>query len=97
MAQLPMNSGSDHGLARRLRLQSITRGGDDVLKRPHWTINCQKSGSNMPCSLWDPVILWESIGGGSLLYGVQHDKLQKLLKEKRSRASLQRLNPFSWL
>ena len=43
--------------------------------------NKQKMRSYMPCSLMGPVTLWESSGGGRLLYGALHDKLQKLLKE----------------
>jgi len=46
--------------------------------------------SSMPSSQTGPVILWESIGVGGLLYGVLHEKLQKLLKEKVSRANLQK-------
>jgi len=37
-----------------------------------------------------PVALWGSSGGGRLLYGALHDKLQKLPREKVSPASLQR-------
>jgi len=36
-----------------------------------------------------PVALWESVGGGRLLYGVLHNKLQRLLEEKASQASLE--------
>jgi len=43
----------------------------------------------MPCSLMGADALWESSRGGRLLYGALH-KSQKLLKEKLSRASLQR-------
>ncbi|GAB0208806.1 hypothetical protein GRJ2_003346300 [Grus japonensis] len=35
--------------------------------------------SHMPCSLMGPVAFWDSIGGGRLLYGVLHNKSQKLL------------------
>ncbi|KAK4831831.1 hypothetical protein QYF61_019589, partial [Mycteria americana] len=52
-----------------------------MLKRPRRIRNYQKMRSNMPCSLMDPVVLWESIGGGRLLYRVLYDKLQKLLKK----------------
>ena len=44
----------------------------------------------MPCSLMGPVVLWESIGDRKLLYGVLHDELQKLLREKVNRVSLQK-------
>ncbi|GAB0208749.1 hypothetical protein GRJ2_003340600 [Grus japonensis] len=50
----------------------------------------QKMRIIMPSSLMGPVASWESIGGGRLLYGVLHNELQKLLKEKVNRASLQR-------
>ncbi|GAB0209612.1 hypothetical protein GRJ2_003426900 [Grus japonensis] len=53
-----------------------------MLKRPRNTINYQKMRSHMPSSLMGPVALWENIRGGRLLYGVLHDKSQKLLKEK---------------
>lgn len=36
----------------------------------------------MHCFLMGPVVLLEYIGSRNLLYGVLHDKLQKLLKEK---------------
>lgn len=42
---------------------------------------------NMPCSLMGPVALWESIGGGRLLYGVLRE-LQKPLKEWINQANL---------
>ena len=61
-----------------------------MMKKPQYTTIYQKMRSNMPCSLMGPVILWESIGGGKLLYEVLHDKLQKLLKEKVNRANLQK-------
>ncbi|GAB0175576.1 hypothetical protein GRJ2_000022800 [Grus japonensis] len=61
-----------------------------MLKTPLCTINCGKLRSNMTCLPMDPVILWESIGGGRLLYGVLHDELQKLLKDKVNRTSLQK-------
>jgi len=43
----------------------------------------------MPCSLMNPVKFLESIRGGRLLYGVLHDKLQKLLKKKVNEDNLQ--------
>lgn len=42
----------------------------------------QKMRSNMSCLLMGPVILWETIRGERLMYGVLHNKLQKLLKDK---------------
>uniref|UniRef100_A0A8B9GFX9 Peptidase metallopeptidase domain-containing protein n=1 Tax=Amazona collaria TaxID=241587 RepID=A0A8B9GFX9_9PSIT len=71
-------------------------GGDmDILVQinkytPHHIMNCQKVKSNMPCLLMGSVALWESIVDGRQLYGVLDDKLQKLLKERVNRVSLQR-------
>ena len=59
-----------------------------MLKRPHRIINCRKTRSHLPCSLTGPVALWESTGGGRLLYGVLQDESRKLQKEKVNPGSL---------
>lgn len=68
-----------------------------MLKRLLYKMNCQRMRRNMSCSLMSPVALWESAGGGRLLYGVLHDELQKLLKERVNRAKLQKWRPSRWL
>lgn len=62
-----------------------------MLKRPHCIINYQRMrrNTNMLCSLICPLMLWESVKSGKLLYGLLNDKLQKLLKEKGNQANLQ--------
>jgi len=59
-----------------------------MLKRLHHVINYQQIRSTIPCSRMAPVALWKS--SECTLYGVLHDKLRKLLKEKVNQASLQR-------
>jgi len=66
-----------------------------VLKRPDCIINYPKMRSDIRCSLTGLVILLENIKGGNLLYGVLHDELQKLLKDKLNKASLKRRKPSS--
>lgn len=48
-----------------------------------------RRNTNMLCSLIGPLMLWESVKSGKLLYGLLNDKLQKLLKEKGNQANLQ--------
>jgi len=49
----------------------------------------------MSYSLMGPVALWESTGGGKLLYGVLHE-LQKPLKEWVNQTNLQKWRPSSF-
>jgi len=60
-----------------------------VLKRPHHIINYQQMKSGMPCSWMGPIVLWENVRDGRLLYGVLHDESLTPLKDKVNRASLQ--------
>lgn len=89
-SQLSWNLRVDYRLAQRQRIWSIIRKAGDVLKRLQYTINCQTMRRNRPCSVMGSVVLWKSFGGGRQLYGVLHDKLQKLLKEKVNQMNLQK-------